>query len=66
MLYQIFARAIMALDFRGWPHAFLQETESQMKGKIPHTKFNIHSVKSLIVAQVRFVQVLLFCEGKFD
>ena len=37
-----------------------------MKGKIPHTRFNIHSVKSLIVAQVSFVQVLLFCEGIFN
>ena len=33
-----------------------------MKGKIPHTRFNIHLVKGLIVAQVSFVQVLLFCE----
>ena len=30
-----------------------------MKGKIPHTRFNIHLVKGLIVAQVSFVQVLL-------
>ena len=37
-----------------------------MKGKIPHTRFNIHLVKGLIVAQVSFVQVLLFCEGKFN
>ena len=31
-----------------------------MKGKIPHTRFNIHLVKGLIVAQVSFVQVLFF------
>ena len=37
-----------------------------MKGKIPHTRFNIHLVKGLIDAQVSFVQVLLFCEGKFN
>ena len=30
-----------------------------MKGKIPHTRFNIHLVNGLIVAQVSFVQVLL-------
>jgi len=31
-----------------------------MKGKIPHTRFNIHLVKGLTVVQVSFVQVLLF------
>ena len=31
-----------------------------MKDKIPHTRFNIHLVKGLIVAQVSFVQVLFF------
>ena len=31
-----------------------------MKGKIPHTRFNIQLVKGLIVAQVSFVQVLFF------
>ena len=38
----------------------------KLKGKIPHTRFNIHLVKGLIDAQVSFVQVLLSCEGKFN
>ena len=38
-----------------------------MKGKIPHKRLNIHSsVKGFIVAQVSFVRVLLFCDGKFN
>ena len=37
-----------------------------MKGKIPHTRFIFHLVKGLIVAQVSFVQVVLFCEEKFN
>ena len=37
-----------------------------MKGKIPHTRFSFHSIKGLIVAQVSFVQFLLFCEEKFN
>ena len=66
-----------SLNFHGWLHfwkhlrqfCWRKFMKVKLKAKWREkslTRFNIHLVKGLIVAQISFVQVLLFWEGMFN